>query len=198
MATTGKLRAGVVMRTAEDWEEAALDAIASGGVGSVAIPELARSLGVTKGSFYWHFQNLQALIAKALHRWEAADATILEELSETKDPRERLAAAFHEAMLQQRAHALYVTLATSAHAQVPAALRRVADRRIDFLVAAYRDLGFAPQKAHVRAQLAYAAYIGLLHLRRQSLASKRNSAQLDAFVAHAIETLIPPSASTPS
>ena len=43
--------------TAEDWARAALEAIAEDGVTAVAVEPLARSLGVTKGSFYWHFAN---------------------------------------------------------------------------------------------------------------------------------------------
>ena len=41
--------------SAEDWAQAALDLIAEQGVAAVAVEPLARRLGVTKGSFYWHF-----------------------------------------------------------------------------------------------------------------------------------------------
>lgn len=41
--------------SADDWAQAALDLIAEQGVGAVAVEPLARRLGVTKGSFYWHF-----------------------------------------------------------------------------------------------------------------------------------------------
>ena len=191
MVKTGKLRAGVVTRTAEDWEEAALDAIAADGVGSVAVPELARTLGVTKGSFYWHFTSLQSLIDKALQRWEKADEMVLAQVGEIADARQRLVALFQEAMHQQRAHALYITLATSASPHVSAALRRVSERRMKFLIAAYRDLGMSSKQALDRARLTYAAYIGLLHLRRQSLPGLRTAGDVDGFLAQAVETLIP-------
>ena len=57
MATTGKTRL-----SREDWELAALDAIADGGIGAVAIEPLAAALGVTEGSFYAHFPSRDALI----------------------------------------------------------------------------------------------------------------------------------------
>ena len=52
--------------TAERWAEAALDAMAQGGLNAVAVEPIARQLGVTKGSFYWHFTNRGSLVAAAL------------------------------------------------------------------------------------------------------------------------------------
>ncbi|HXD37565.1 MAG TPA: helix-turn-helix domain-containing protein, partial [Rhodanobacter sp.] len=56
--------------SAEDWELAALQLIAEQGVGALAVEALARRLGVTKGSFYWHFRTREALLQAALERWE--------------------------------------------------------------------------------------------------------------------------------
>jgi AcrR family transcriptional regulator len=49
-----------------DWTEAALDALAGDGLSNVAVEPLARRLGATKGSFYWHFANRAELIAATL------------------------------------------------------------------------------------------------------------------------------------
>ena len=54
----------------EDWERAALEAMADAGVAAVAVEPLARRLGVTKGSFYGFFANRDELIEAALSRWE--------------------------------------------------------------------------------------------------------------------------------
>src|SRR5690606_34135016 len=56
--------------SAEDWAQAALELIAEQGVAAVAVEPLARRLGVTKGSFYWHFPSREALLVAALERWE--------------------------------------------------------------------------------------------------------------------------------
>ena len=56
--------------SAEDWALAALDVIAESGLAAVAVEPLARRLGVTKGSFYWHFPSREALLVAALERWE--------------------------------------------------------------------------------------------------------------------------------
>ena len=46
----------------DDWVEAARSAMVEGGIDAVAVEPLARRLGVTKGSFYWHFKDRRALL----------------------------------------------------------------------------------------------------------------------------------------
>src|SRR5258706_34187 len=117
-----------------DWEAAALHAIAARGLDALSIPDLARSLGVTKGSFYWHFESLQALVEAALRRWEELDGEALDEVRPIADPRARLEALFEQSMQKREAHALYVALALSSDAAVAAVVRRVSERRLKFLV----------------------------------------------------------------
>ncbi|HKO59318.1 MAG TPA: helix-turn-helix domain-containing protein [Thermoanaerobaculia bacterium] len=179
-----RTRLGVPTRTAVDWEEAALDMIAAGGLRSVAIPALAETLGVTKGSFYWHFDSLDALVAASLARWEEADENAIEELEQIEDPARRLEAAFEEAMQLTRAQALYVALTATPETIVAQTLKRVSKRRINFLTAAFRELGLDAREAKERALLTYTAYLGAFHLRRQSL-------DVRTYVAHAARTLIP-------
>ena len=181
----------VKARTIEDWEETALDAIAAGGLQSLAIPELARTLGVTKGSFYWHFASLDDLIAAALRRWEESDRAMVVQLETIPDPRARLRAAFTEAQEWLRAHALFVALSASGDKRVMTVLRRISDRRVAFLVAAYVELGFKSDEAENRAMLAYLAYIGLIQIRKTASPRRLTPVRMEAFVAHAIETLIP-------
>src|SRR5262245_13076043 len=98
----------VKRKASSDWEEAALSAIAARGLDALSIPSLARSLDVTKGSFYWHFDRLQALIEAALRRWEAMDLEALDEVRPIADPRSRLQALFVQSMQKREAHALYI------------------------------------------------------------------------------------------
>lgn len=53
----------------DDWLAAGLSALAEGGPGALAAEPLARRLGATKGSFYWHFDDLPAFHAAVLARW---------------------------------------------------------------------------------------------------------------------------------
>jgi len=54
----------------ERWVEEGLRALASGGPDVVRVEPLARALGVTKGGFYWHFRDRQALLDAMLDSWE--------------------------------------------------------------------------------------------------------------------------------
>jgi AcrR family transcriptional regulator len=58
-------------RTPRDsWTSAGLRALAAGGPEAVRVEALAKDLGVTKGSFYWHFRDRQALLEAVLDTWE--------------------------------------------------------------------------------------------------------------------------------
>ncbi len=59
-----------IVLSADDWAAAALEALGRGGITAVAVEPLAKTLGTTKGSFYWHFAGRSALIEAALARWE--------------------------------------------------------------------------------------------------------------------------------
>ena len=59
--------------SAGDWEQQALEMIAEKGIRAVAVESLARRMGVTKGSFYWHFPNRDSLLEQSLLRWEKHD-----------------------------------------------------------------------------------------------------------------------------
>ena len=52
------------------WVHAALQALAAGGPDAVRVETLAVSLGVSKGGFYWHFADRQALLEEMLDTWE--------------------------------------------------------------------------------------------------------------------------------
>ena len=72
---TGKAdRAGRL--SADDWSAAALQQIGEQGVPALAVEPLARRLGVTKGSFYWHFPTRDALLQAALDVLAQAGANI--------------------------------------------------------------------------------------------------------------------------
>lgn len=57
-----------------DWLDAAFNAVVEGGFDQVRVLALAQTLGVTRGSFYWHFTDHAALIAALLVRWREQEA----------------------------------------------------------------------------------------------------------------------------
>jgi len=52
------------------WIDESLEALAAGGPDAVRIDVLAKTLGVTRGGFYWHFDDRQALLDAMLETWE--------------------------------------------------------------------------------------------------------------------------------
>ncbi|MFN2446093.1 MAG: TetR/AcrR family transcriptional regulator [Vicinamibacterales bacterium] len=170
---TGTPRLGTPTLTASDWADAALQLIAEAGLRAVTVRALAARLGVTKGSFYWHFQGREELLAAALARWERrATAEAVQALDAIRDYRRRLALIFDAASQPPRARSLYASLAAAADEPVvKAVLARVGAARIDYLDACYRKLGLPQVEARARAVFAYAAYRGLLQLAHESPAS---------------------------
>src|ERR1700685_505202 len=57
----------------DNWLRAAQNRLSEHGIESVRVELLARDLGVSKGSFYWHFRDRGELLEKLLTRWEDAE-----------------------------------------------------------------------------------------------------------------------------
>src|SRR5215210_963058 len=84
--------------TAADWTEAALAALARGGLAAVAVEPLAKELGATKGSFYWHFADRNELLVSTLELWERRDTDrVIGAIGETDDVGIRLGNLLHVA-----------------------------------------------------------------------------------------------------
>jgi AcrR family transcriptional regulator len=179
--------------SAEDWELAALQLIAEQGVGALAVEALARRLGVTKGSFYWHFRTREALLNAALERWEQyGEREVLGQIEQISDPRERLPELFRRVAHELQPHRVYAALLKALdHPQVVPVIARVSQRRMDFLTTAYRESGLSPPQALDRARLTYAAYVGFLQLNFTLGLPRLSLEEFDAYVEHMIATLIP-------
>lgn len=154
----------------EDWVRAALAALAQDGPGGVAVERLAGALGVTKGSFYWHFTNRAELVEAALDLWEQ-DGTVgvIARLDEIADPMQRLNALFAESFGQREHGLAEASLAThSAHPGISERLARVTRLRVDYVARILGELGTPPGEVHPRAVAFYAAYLGYFQLLRSA------------------------------
>jgi AcrR family transcriptional regulator len=179
--------------SADDWAQAALDLIAEQGVAAVAVEPLARRLGVTKGSFYWHFPSRDALLQAALERWEKVEQEqVFGQLEAIADPRERLRSLFNLVAHEYKSHIIYSELLKALdHPAVQPVIGRVSDRRMEYLTASFRQAGLARTDAQHRARLAYAAYVGFLQLNLQLHQARLQHDEFEAYVEHLMATLIP-------
>ncbi|MEU6283445.1 TetR/AcrR family transcriptional regulator [Streptomyces sp. NPDC047028] len=194
MAQRQQRQDGKARLTAQDWADAALAAIREGGVAAVAVEPLAARLGTTKGSFYWHFANRDALVEAALDRWEqiSTEGTISEAEAEP-DPAERIRRLFAEAVASATADPLEVALlATATHPQVAAAMRRVTERRVAYLGRLFAGLGFPEPEARRRGLIAYTVYLGHAQLGHAvpSVLPPEEGGEFRAYLGEALEALM--------
>jgi AcrR family transcriptional regulator len=147
------------------WIESALDLLRENGVEAVRVEPLARLLGVTKGSFYWHFADRQALLDSVIERWErSATQEVIRTVELASDePAERLRELTrlvfrHGGPLDRavRAWASHDAGAANAVAKVDA-------ERYKFVRALFEAHGLDRDTAAMRARLLYTSLIGEQH-----------------------------------
>jgi AcrR family transcriptional regulator len=195
MTLVAPIQAEKIRLSADDWQQAALDALSEGGLQGIAIEALAKRLGVTKGSFYWHFASRDALIESALELWESQEQEqVFGKLDSLSNAQERLSALVTLVASEIKAHKIYSELLKAIdHPLVKPILERVSKRRIDYLTASFRQAGMPRIQALNRARLTYAAYVGFLQLNLQLGHPKLSHDEFNDYIKHLTETLIPAS-----
>lgn len=179
--------------SADDWSRAAIELIAEQGVSGLAVEPLARRLGVTKGSFYWHFPSRDALLQTALENWESEEQRILQShLDGVQDPHERVRALTRLVSHEVKLHTIYSELVKAMnHPIVNPVVERISKSRLAYLTALFRDAGLDEVQAPHRARLTYAAYIGLLQLNMQIKQFRLHQDEFEEYIQHVMDTLIP-------
>ncbi|TRW86125.1 TetR/AcrR family transcriptional regulator [Mycolicibacterium sp. 018/SC-01/001] len=153
--------------SADDWLQAGFAILAEDGFTSLKIDSLSARLGMTKGSFYWHFTDMAAYKAALVSAWAQWRDDDHREFSgmQALPPRERLIemTAF---LVSPRQWMLERAMREWARTDRAAARSvRAADRRAGAAVRqAFIDLGFDDDVAEQRAQWLFAIGIGALHL----------------------------------
>lgn len=150
----------------EAWTDAALDAIAVGGIEAVAVEPLAVQLGATKGSFYWHFKSRAELLEAAMQRWETiATNHIIGQVSTNPEPLDRLRHLLALIIGDAEGNASEYAIFGSVNDPIVAAgVARVNAARMNFLETTFVDLGFSRAVARTRARIAYSTYLGHITL----------------------------------
>lgn len=136
--------------SAEDWAQAALDMIAEQGVAAVAVEPLARRLGVTKGSFYWHFASREDLLQRMIDAWKEHATLRVIEIVEREGPSalekiRRIAFIGTNSPIDEFGGAIELAVRNWARLS-PEVRRVVADvdrQRLNYLTALYGQIGTA-------------------------------------------------------
>src|SRR5689334_8256798 len=89
--------AGGRRMSAEDWASRSIDVLVAEGIEAITINRLCREFGVTRGSFYWHFKDLDDLKEAMAAQWRTRTREALRELGTLQDlpPVQRLRTMTH-------------------------------------------------------------------------------------------------------
>ena len=145
-----------VRLTRADWLRGALELLSSSGVQEVKIVPLAERLGVTSGSFYWHFKNRGELHDALLDYWERemTDATVMAARAFEGTPRERIWQLMESVMATGMArYDLAIWHWAQADAAAQSVFRRVLEKRFEFATWMFGEAGFDEAQAIARARL---------------------------------------------
>ncbi len=177
----------------EAWAEAALEALAAGGLDAVAVEPLARRLGVTKGSFYWHFPSREALLREALALWERHETIDARAgVEEMADPYERIVRLFKQANSSYKAGRLYLALAAASDdPAVGEVVKRVSSNRLNYLNQCYLALGLSELDARLWSTFAYATFIGNQQVHRDTPEQFPVDEDFRAYFKLMLKTLVP-------
>jgi AcrR family transcriptional regulator len=146
------------------WIDAGLQALAGGGPDAVRIEPLAQTLGVTRGGFYWHFEDRRALLEAMLDAWEQRSIEEVFERVEREggDPRAKIVRAGE---LTFSPELVPIDLAvrdwSRREPRVAERLRRVDNRRMDYLRVLFGAFCADADEVEARSMLAFSLVIGV-------------------------------------
>ena len=183
--------------SAADWVAAAMDLLATETVRGVRIATLCARLGVTKGSFYWHFPSREALLGAILAEWRRL--MTLEVIGRGA----YVSAPVEEALrgtlglIRRRRPGRQGPVERSirdwarSDAVAQAALEEIDAARLHSLETLFRRRGFAPEEARLRGYAAYALMMGDSILKGTAGKSVPADSYLDRMVALLLAEQVP-------
>jgi AcrR family transcriptional regulator len=159
--------------TRQTWIDQGRSLLAHKGVESVRVEPLAKLLGVTKGSFYWHFKNREDLLDAILRDWIMSQTNgIIEQVEDADgDAPAKLLYLFELAVKDtgeegRVERALRLWAATDD--KIATVLAEVDQRRVDYTRDLFIQVGFTSAEALIRARTIYYSLVGewILGIRR--------------------------------
>jgi AcrR family transcriptional regulator len=182
--------------TPDNWIEAATTVLVDQGIDHVRVDTLAGQLGVTRGSFYWHFRDREDLLRRVLQAWaERTTAQLTRRLESARDdPREQLRDVISLPFRgRAAAKAARIELAIRAWARRDDMARQAVDEsdasRIAYHAQVFQALGFAEAEARMRAFVLYSYEVSESLLHRQGSAAEQQARR--AFVEQLMQQPLP-------
>ena len=147
--------------TAKDWLDQGLKTLAKSGFTALKAEPLAKTMGVSRGSFYWHFADIGAFHAAILKRWrEVAAEAIIANVEAAAGGDEPLAVLLRRVFSERLALERAVRSWATSDGEARYAVMAIDRRRLDYVEGLIRDRGVGPDIAQTRAQILYWAFLG--------------------------------------
>lgn len=158
----------------EDWLVAALDVLSADGIEKVKVEPLAVYLGVTKGSFYWHFKDRAALLTQMVDYWSKIQNDIIDALGESAvEPKKRLWNLLQFIGRKDSRHDVAIRAWARNFDYAAEAISHIDNRRLLFCENLFEQLGFTGDEVKLRARLVYYYQVGEYTVIKQDAAPLR-------------------------
>lgn len=172
MASSGSKRLSRI-----DWTDAGLKALEEEGFTAVRADNIARKLGVSRGSFYWHFTDIAAFEAALIKRWRdlvlgALDAP----LAHISPPAARMGEILRRSLKSERRVEVGFRAWGTVNPAIRDALDRIDERRLSYMTTLLAGDREPDAALKARARIAYWTYLG------HAMTSGTLDADLDAVV----------------
>ena len=149
------------------WLKAALNIVRKSGIDAVKISSLAAEMGVTTGSFYWHFESRGELLNAVLKFWERemTDGIVDATRGAAGAPEDRILSLMEAVMAEGLArYDLAISHWAQSDVDADKVFRRVLKKRFDFATWMFSEAGFSPEEAEARGRLMVVYMMGELSL----------------------------------
>jgi len=144
------------------WIDAAYARFREGGVNKVRVEPLAKDLGITRGSFYWHFKDRAALLRAVLTRWreEETERVIADNEAAGGDANTRLLRLLYTCSADDGRLEIGMRDWASQNKDAQDELRLIDIRRVQYMTALAEEAGVRSDKAKARCRVAYLTWLG--------------------------------------
>jgi AcrR family transcriptional regulator len=147
--------------SATDWLNHGLKTLAQEGFTALKAVPLAKSIGVSRGSFYWHFADIETFHSELLKLWrDIAAERIIADVDAVSEKDNALQILLHRVFGEQRALETAVRRWAAVDPAARAAVQAIDRRRVGYVEGLLRAAGVADDDARTRAQILYWTYLG--------------------------------------
>ncbi len=149
--------------TREDWLRCGLESLSLYGLRGLNIEPLAKYMGVTKGSFYWHFKHRNDFLISLAKYWEEELTTVVIEKAKakSKDPKECLYEFMRLVLKEESGKYDRDVRAWAAFDEIAEiVVKRVDQKRLSFISGLFRSMGFTKKESEMRSRILYLYIVG--------------------------------------